>query len=61
MDPGSSIGPVALIKNIEYLGLKLFVFLAPTALGTFEPSVVAATAHIEQAAHKAYFECALVL
>jgi hypothetical protein len=61
MDPGSAIGPVASMKNIEYLGLKFFVFLAPAAFGTFEPGIVAATADMEESAHEAYFECALVL
>jgi hypothetical protein len=60
MDPGSSIGPVALVKYIEYFGLKLLVFLGPTAFGAFEPNIIAATADMEQSAHEAYLECAFV-
>jgi hypothetical protein len=61
MDPGATIGPVAFVKDIEYLGLKFFVFLAPAAFRPFEPGIVTATADVHQSAHAAYFECALVL
>jgi hypothetical protein len=49
------------MEDVEHLGLKLFIFPASMACGSLQPSIVAATANIEQLAHTAYLESALVL
>lgn len=61
MDSWRAIRPVAAPEDVEYPGLKLFIFPASTTCGPLQPSIVAATANIEQLAHAAYFESALVL
>jgi len=61
MDSRRSIRPVAAMEDVEHLGLKLFIFAASMACRSLLPSIVAATANIEQLAHTAYLESALVL
>ena len=61
MDSRCSIRPVAAMEDVEHLGLKLFIFAASMACRSLLPSIVAAAANIEQLAHAAYFESALVL
>ena len=61
MDSWCAIGSVAAMENIEDLGPKFLIFSASAACGTLQPSIVATTANIEQMAHAAYFESALVV